>query len=81
MRLEVFLAAHCITCNEALRLVEHLRMPPGTQHRLLDDVLRPGPVAPSEMYRIGPQCAGVLVVQRAHEVGVARPHTTPGNLT
>jgi hypothetical protein len=25
MRLEVFLAAHCITCNEALRLVEHVR--------------------------------------------------------
>src|SRR5262249_23826539 len=25
MRLEVFLAAHCITCDEAVRLVEHVR--------------------------------------------------------
>jgi hypothetical protein len=26
MRLEVFLAPHCITCNEALRLVERVRL-------------------------------------------------------
>ena len=51
-----------------LLLVEHGRLAPGAQHRLLHDVLRASPVATGQAQDERPQRRGVLVVQRAQQL-------------
>ena len=56
--------------TEPRRRIQRLRVPPGPQQRLLHQVLGPGPVAVDQPQGVRVERVGVLVVQRAQQLGV-----------